>query len=59
MRLRLPRNLSAAQIAKIAALVLVFLALLVFDIVVPLTPVEQQGLVGLVITLGVIALWLF
>ncbi len=56
--MRLPRHLSRTEIAKIAVLILVFVALIVLDVAVPLTPFEQQGLVGVVITLGVIALWL-
>ncbi len=52
------RRYSRTRIAILVAIALTFVGLLVFDVAAPITPMEQQALVGLILVLGIPAFWL-
>ncbi len=49
---------SRVRLIVLAAIALVFGAILALDVWGPVTPMEQQAMIGAILVLGVPALWL-
>ncbi len=56
--MRIPRRYTGARAWLMPLLVLVLGIVIVVDLVEPLTPIEQQALIGGVVTIGCLSLWL-
>ncbi len=57
--MRIPRRYANTRVLLAAVLALLFGLIVVVDVVEPLTPIEQQALIGAVVVLGCMALWVF
>ncbi len=52
------RHHSGLRLALLAVIAVLLVGMLIFDVVEPTTPFEQQALIGSILVLGVPALWL-
>ncbi len=57
--MRIPRRYTNVRALLAALFVFLFGLIIVVNVVEPLTPLEQQGLIGAIIVLGCLALWMF
>ncbi len=52
------RHVSHTRIAILGLIALLLAGMLLFDVLEPTTPFEQQAIIGSILVLGVPALWL-
>ncbi len=57
--MRIPRRYANVRALLAALFAFLFGLIIVVNVVEPLTPIEQQALIGAIIVLGCLALWLF